>query len=153
MKMPRPTTEDERGDLKAATRQALKLARPSKFALVTRVEASALSKYGDPFRDDAFIPIDVVADLERDIGAPLITEALAFAQGYRLVPIVPEKPQAVTMADVAEISKEGGDVVQKIAAALSDGQIDPVERREISSEIAENIAVLRRLDRKIGSAA
>jgi hypothetical protein len=70
MKLPRKITETERLDLKAATRAALEMARPTKFALVTRVDAPALSNYGAPSEPEKFMPIDVVVDLCRDIGSP-----------------------------------------------------------------------------------
>lgn len=150
MKLPRSTSDDERNELKAATRQALAIARPTRFAAVTRVDAPALSKYGDPFTTNAFMPIDVVADLERDIGAPLITEALAALQGYRLVPIGDGEPcERIGVDDLASLSKEGGDVMQTIATAMADGRIDGNERRAIAAEIAENITVLRRIGRKV----
>lgn len=149
IKMDRLSQPAERAELKASTRRALELASQAKFVLVTRVDEGALSKYKGAAYPDAFMPIDVVLDLERDLGAPLITEALAALQGYRLVPIDADAAQPVGLGDLAEVSKEGGDVVQKLAAAMADGALDSHERREISAEIAENIAVLRRLDRKV----
>lgn len=150
MKLPRSTSDDERNELKAATRQALAIARPTRFAAVTRVDAPALSKYGDPFTANAFMPIDIVADLERDLGAPLITEALAALQGYRLVPVGDgDAGGRIGVDDLASLSKEGGDVVQTIATAMADGRIDGHERRAIAAEIAENVTVLRRIGRKV----
>lgn len=149
MKLPRPTSEADRLDLKAATRQALDLARPSKFALITRVEVPALSNYSSPSEMEKFMPVDVVVDLCRDIGSPILVEEMARLLGFKLVPLDPEEGGDVGYEDIADLSREGGDVVQTLANGLKDGRLDPGERREARREIAENVAVLRRLDRKI----
>ncbi len=151
-KLPRKSTEAERLELKAATRRALDLAgKANAFALVTRVEAPALSKYGSPSEPAAFMPIDVMLDLCRDVGAPVILDELAAILGYRLAPVDGGEAahEPVTMADIAAVSREGGDVVNKTLAALADGKICPVERTEIRQDVGENIAVLRALDRKL----
>lgn len=153
MKLPRPSTEADRLELKAATRHALELAgRANTFAMVTRVEPPALSKYASPAEMTAFMPVDVVLDLDREIGAPMLTQALARMLGYRLVPIEPDAAGTVGLEDLAEVQRETGDVVQKLATALPDG-IDAQERRELKKEIGEGIASLHRLDRKLGRAA
>jgi len=155
-KLPRPSSPEDRLELKAATRRALSLARVTAFAMVTRVDAPALSKYAAPQEDGHFMPIDVLLDLERDIGSPVILETLAALQGYRLVPV--HEPQGGEdqflggITDIADITREGGDVVQSLAAAMRDGKIDGAEKRTVRMEIAENIAVLHRLDRKIAGA-
>ncbi|WP_051410529.1 phage regulatory CII family protein [Mesorhizobium sp. LNHC221B00] len=152
MKLPRKIIETERLDLKAATRAALDMARPTKFALVTRVDAAALSRYGSPSEPEKFMPIDVVVDLCRDIGSPAIVEELARLLGFRLVPLAAEANTApqVGYADIAVVSKEANDVITKIAEGLADdGKLDGSEVREVRKEIADNIAHLHRLDRKI----
>lgn len=128
------------------------MARVTAFAMVTRVDASALSKYAAPQEDGHFMPIDVLLDLERDIGSPVILETLAALQGYRLVPMHEPQGGSVTISDIADITREGGDVVQSLAEAMRDGKIDGAEKRSVRMEIAENIAVLHRLDRKIAGA-
>jgi hypothetical protein len=153
MKLPRKISETERLDLKAATRAALDMARPTKFALVTRVDAPALSNYGSPSEPDKFMPIDVVVDLCRDIGSPAIVEELARMLGFRLVPMADAASNAapaVGYADIAAISKEANDVISTIADGLADdGRLDGSEVRVVRKEIADNIAHLHRLDRKI----
>lgn len=153
-KLPRKSTDAERLELKAATRRALDLAgKANAFALVTRVEAPALSKYGSPAEPGAFMPIDVMLDLARDVGAPVILEELAAILGYRLVPLDDAgQGEPVTLADIAAAAREAGDVTQTAMTALADGEIDGHERRELRQQIGENITVLRNIDRKLGSA-
>lgn len=147
-KLPRPTSEQDRLELKTASRHALEMARASKFAMVTRVEAPALSKYGDPFNPDAFMPIDVALDLDRDIGSPMLLAALAELEGYELTPASATPARGVGVEDLATVAKETGDVIQTLAAALADG-IDSHERRALRREIAEAIRALRALDRNL----
>lgn len=152
MKLPRKTTEDERNELKAITRHALAIARPTKFELVTGVDAAQLSKYGSNSHPDAFMRIDVAVELCRDIGAPLIVEEMARLLGYRLVTAEAGETGKVDAADLAEVHRETSDVVQVLAAALPDG-IDAGEKRVIRKEISEGITALHKLDRKVAGGA
>lgn len=150
-KLPRPSTERERLELKDATRRSLSLlGKLASFAAVTRVEVPVLSKYGSPSETTAFMPIDVALDLARDTGSLLIVETLAAMLGYRLVPLDGAPAEKIGIEDLGALMREGNDVEQKLTDALADGVIDPAERRELRQEIAENVLVLRRLDRKLG---
>lgn len=150
MKAPRRISEEHLAELKAATKRAVQIAGgPVSFAFATRVEAPALSKYVGRDYADAFMPVDVVADLEADIGAPLVTEHLARLSGYRLVR-AGEGAGADTgrgLPDIgllARIAKEANDVVQAMAEAAEDGRYDAAEIDRVMREIDENVAVLRR---------
>lgn len=150
MKIPRPTTEHDRLALKAATRHALTLAGGvSRFELATRVAAPVLSKYGAIHEAAAFMPLDVAADLDRDLGAPVMAEALAGLAGYRLTPADAARPGAPSLADVAKIMRESCDVADALTAALADGKIGAAEARAIDCEIEEAIAVLRGLQGRV----
>lgn len=150
IKVPRPTTDHDRLALKAATRQALALAGGvSRFELATRVAAPALSKYGAVQEIAAFMPLDVAADLDRDLGAPVMAEAMAALAGYRLTPADAVAPGAPSLADVAKIMRESCDVADALTAALADGKIGPAEARTIDREIEEAIAVLRGLQGRV----
>ena len=71
--------------LKRATKHVIRACGGLEAAsMVTRVGHSELARYYDP-REKLHMPIDVVADLERDAGTPTITRALANLQGYELV--------------------------------------------------------------------
>lgn len=149
MKLPRPTSEQDRLDLKAATRRALELARPTKFAPVTRVDAAALSRYGAISEPEKFMPIDVVVDLCRDIGSPILVEEMARLLGYRLVPIEePAEGGKVDLQDISDLSRENSDVVVALAAGLKDG-FDASHRREALRELSEERAMLHRIEHKV----
>lgn len=152
MKLPRRAAPADLFALKAAVRHALAIAGGGeRFAAVTRVNAPALSKYGDAL-GEAFMPLDVAVDLDREIGAPVIAEALAAAHGYRLSPADPAAAGAPNFADVAKIMRESCDVADALTDALADGRIGPNEARTIDREIEESIAVLRGLQARVRSA-
>ncbi len=154
MKLPRLTSEHDRLALKAATRAALALAGGvARFELATRVQAPALSKYAAPQETIAFLPIDVAADLDRDIGAPVIAEALAALAGYRLVPADAPAAGTPNLADVARIMRETCDVSDALTAALADGRVTRTEARAIDREIEEAIRELRVLQSRVSGAA
>lgn len=135
--------------LKAATRHALEIAGGGeRFAWVTRVNPPALSKYADAL-GDAFMPLDVAADLDREIGSPVMAEALAASAGYRLVPVDTKAAAAPSLADVAKIMRESCDVADVLTSALADGRIVPAEARAIDREIEEAIAVLRGMQARV----
>lgn len=148
-KLPRPSTEQERLELKGVTRHALDQAGTRSFSMVTRVEPGKLSEYADQNKLDRFMPIDVALDLDKDLKAPTITAMMAELLGYELVLAEAAPQRAVHAGDIGTLAKETGDVVQKLAAALHDLTIDNHERREIRSEIAEAIRCLRLLDRNL----
>lgn len=78
--------DDRKAKIKAATRKLVTQAGGQESAAqVCRVNAASLSFYGLPHRDQ-FIPADAIADLERDVGLPLVTRVLAELAGYDLVP-------------------------------------------------------------------
>lgn len=147
----RKITPDELDDLKALTRRILDIARPTKFALVTRVDAPMLSRYGAPSEPEKFMPIDIAIEVCRDLESPAIVEEMARMLGYRLVPLAEAEVigRNVGVADIAAVSKEANDVVGTIARGLADGKLDGAETREARKEIAENIRTLHQLDRKL----
>lgn len=149
MKLPRLTSEDERNDLKAATRQALQIARPSKFALVTRADAPMLSNYGSPSEPDRFIPIDVAVELCRDVGAPIIIEEMARLCGFKLVPLDPDEGGSITLDDVSRTLKETSEAVTSLADFA---QGKPGAARAAIREIDEGLAALNRVRRKVVAA-
>lgn len=152
--LPRLTTEQERRQIKVRTKQLVELAGGPEFlAPVTGVLKAQLSKYGTLSEADCFIRANVILELDRQIGAPMMLETLAAMLGYALVPLEPEPGDEVDHDDLAAVSREGGDVVQSLALGMADGRFDAEERRHARQEIAENIAVLHRVDRKLAAGA
>lgn len=125
----RPTTPEERRDLKMLTQRAVRNVGGSNFANDTRVVESKLSEYGNPAIERQFMPIDVVADLERVLGYPIITEHLAQMQGFRVVSdeAVAEEPD---MEDVGALSDTQGKLLSMLIRYAPNGY-DHRERREI----------------------
>lgn len=138
--------------LKRATDEMLSaLGGQTKAAPHTRVGQSTLSTYASRFNQDAFAPIDVIADLEpltRDAdGFPFVTRALCAVMGGVFVPL-PDVPasDADMLTMMGRLSKEAGDVTQAICAALSDGRVDRVEQSNIRSEVRQLLEIAVALD-------
>lgn len=149
-KLPRLTTEDERNQIKVRTGQLVRLAGGVEFfAPVTGVNKAQLSKYGSLAETDCFIRADVIIELDRQLGAPMMVETLARMLGYGLVPLDETRREPVSPADVTAAQRETSEAVSATMQALEDGRIDPSEKREVRREIAEGIASLHRLDRKV----
>lgn len=150
----RPTSDADRVKLKRAFHLLVELAGGVSLAEnVTRVRAAALSKFGS-LSDEQFAPIDVVLDLERSVGSPVVTNLLAEMQGYRTArgPAA-SGAGAPGLEDLARLVRESADVTTAFAAAAIDGRFDPHEVREINREIEENIVALRDLQSRIQGAA
>jgi len=135
--------------LKAAARALVKKAGGQESAaMVTRASHQTLSRYGLP--DDAtFMPVDVVADLEADVGAPVITRVLADLAGCLLI----AKPAGdgtdpVWIARLSRLAKESGEAIAAIGHALEDGAITPEEIRDqrLRDEVREAAEALAAVD-------
>ena len=130
-KADRPTTEDEQKALKHVTRRCLKAAGGGNgVEALMRVDASKLSDYHSIGNMGSFMPVDVVADLERLVEYPLITEHLAQMQGYRLVPDTSDADQP-DMDDVSDLSDAQGRLLSMLIKAGADGHFSLSETREI----------------------
>ncbi|MEP9376174.1 hypothetical protein ABLE91_05630 [Aquabacter sp. CN5-332] len=82
------------------------------------------------------MPVDVVADLEQDVGRPIITEILADLAGFVLVP----KAQAEALGlnfhgHFADVSRADTDVEAGMADALRDGQVSPAEAASLLPKV------------------
>ena len=131
----RPTTPAARLALKAAVRRALTAAGGgASFQHATRVREAALSKAASP-HEDAFLALDVVADLDLDVGDPIVTAELAALQGFRLVPVEAE-PAAPDVRDLATIATRAAAVQSTLAEGIAAGALDASELRAIEAEAA-----------------
>lgn len=136
--------------LKAAARALVKQAGGQEAAaMVTRAGHQTLSRYGLP-DDAAFMPVDVVADLEADVGQPVITRVLADLSGHLLV----ARPK-VDGADpewierLSALAKESGEAIARLGQALSVGgtiTADEVRDLELRRELREAAEVLAAID-------
>lgn len=114
-------------------------------AAITRADHQRISRYGR-VGETMFAPIDVVADLERDAGQPLVTRELADLAGYLLVAKPAAGAQPVGMRDLAQLAKETGDAVADLADALADVDITAAEASRVRVQVREAMEVMARID-------
>ncbi|MBX8826526.1 phage regulatory CII family protein [Ochrobactrum sp. SFR4] len=151
----RPTTEQDRQALKAAVRRLLPMAGGvSAFEKVTRVNASALSRYGAPDEAINHMPIDVAMDLMIDTRSNGIVSIMAAQLGYKLVSLGNQNfgNTLPDIGDMSRLSKSVSDVMQEYAQAIADGAITPREKQQIDIEIEEAVQMLRAFQRKVDGA-
>lgn len=132
--------------LKAATRRLVeRVGGVDAAAAVTRVGRSQLSVYGVP-DSDQYAPIDIVADLEAEAAAPLVTQALAAAQHLALGPMNAAASAAPVslLTHVAQLTKELGDVARVAADADADGNLSAAELASLITETSDLIEAANR---------
>jgi hypothetical protein len=120
-------------------------------ATLTRSDPTYLSRYAAQHEGERFVPIDVVADLEAEVGKPIVTRILAGLLGFDLVPrrVGPATPETFT-ALVGAFAKETGEATAAFGAAIQDGRVTRAEGRRLLKEIdeaAEVIATARKVVR------
>lgn len=136
-KLARPHTRADYLKLKSASRRVVTAAGGQQSAAcITRVVQQNMSRYGGP-NEPQFMPVDVVADLETDIGDPIITRVLADLAGYSLVKKREGNNQKPFIQHLSEVTREQSDVVSALADALKDGEVSPDEAQDILKEIEE----------------
>jgi hypothetical protein len=115
----------------------------------TRVDHRILSEYQRKEREERFIPVDVVIDLENEVSEPIVTRIIAEISGHYLPKIVkPEPDGSVNWAwKLGHATKEFGDVQIGMGKALEDDYIDLDEANELLKEIRG--AMTKLLDIKV----
>ncbi|RXF72093.1 phage regulatory CII family protein [Hansschlegelia zhihuaiae] len=137
--------------LKAATRELVKRCGGQEAAArATRVNHQSLSRYGSLEDAQNFSPVDVIADLEAEIGEPIVTRELASLAGRTLADVASGDAMAPALR-LVRLIKETGEVKSALAEALADGRIDEAERLTIRREAREAIAELERLIHALGA--
>ncbi|RFB95198.1 hypothetical protein B5K11_09605 [Rhizobium leguminosarum bv. trifolii] len=135
----RASHEHQQGRLKAATRAVVTQAgTAAQLASGTRVSESQINKYVGPAYPD-FMPLDVVLDAELLAGAPIITQALASIQGYRLVPVDGAVAAPIGVKDTVRLLEGLMHVVSAIHAAVADDTVDEGEKREIERKLSTHM--------------
>ncbi|OJU12731.1 MAG: hypothetical protein BGN85_08675 [Alphaproteobacteria bacterium 64-11] len=150
----RASTEDQRRALKAAVFRAIRFFGTAVAAAgITRVNEKRLCEYHVIQEEDRHCPVDIALDLDLAAGQPIITGALAMAQGYRLERIEARigvgKP---TFADLRRVVAEWRDVELRAIDTLEDGAISPREKKDLRKEIAELRAALDEFEAKVEAA-
>ncbi|MEK9722111.1 MAG: phage regulatory CII family protein [Rhodospirillaceae bacterium] len=146
----RPSSETERNALKSAFRLLLKRAGGQESAaFVTRGAHQSLNRYGNPSIPEIHAPIDVVVDLERDVGEPIVTRRLADLAGFVLFAKPPANADPDWVARLGRLAKEVGEAMARIGEAVASGGTVTAEesrRLELRREIAEGLSALAAID-------
>lgn len=133
--------------LKAAMRDLVAAAGGNvRAAKVSRADSARLSRYGSP-QESMHAPIDVISDLEQEVGDPIVTRILADRAGFVLVPKATlTNPVPAIYDAAAPVMKEVGDVLTKLGKAMIDGVVTPAEADEILPEAREASAQIHALE-------
>lgn len=138
--------------LKDATAELVEAAGGPKLAAsVTRADPARLSRYGN--RHEAmFAAIDMIADLEAEVGQPIVTRVLAELSGYQLVPSKSSAADPEHLArHLGEVANAAAGVLGAVGESVADGnvtgrELDTIEQRaaDLEREAAELRADARR---------
>lgn len=134
--------------LKAAYRRLIEAAGGLEAASeATRVAVSILSDYQNIHKLDRHMPGDIVADLEKSVGDPVVTRELAALQGRALSPVEP-LPDADSdrLAGACEAQIATTRVVETVIRNGADGVHTPAEDREL---LRDQITAREILNREI----
>lgn len=140
--------------LKGAFRDLVQAAGGNvRAARVSRADGGRISRYGAP-HEGMHAPIDVVADLEQDIGDPIVTRQLADIAGYVLVP----KAQAEALGlnfhgHFADVTRSTSAVETGIADALCDGEVSPSEAADLLPRVRRAHTELAELEADLSQRA
>lgn len=111
---------------------------------VCRVQKSQLSDYQSP-RVEAFMPADVIQDLEAYAGEPSYSRAL--------VAELPEVAARCLTDEVCDVVESAADLQRKVRRAMADGEISPAERDALLRAHAETLEELRQVGAELARGA
>jgi hypothetical protein len=138
--------------LKAKCRELVGLFGSQESAATrTRVEQTDISDYCSPNRLWRFMPVDVVMDLESEVG-PVVTQLLARNTNHVLVPLPSIAEQRTPLGRItAQAMKETSEVFARLGAFLDDGVLEKAECAQLDREIDEAILKLLALKAEAGA--
>lgn len=96
----------------------------------------------------AFLPVDVLADLEEVAGEPIVTRRLARLAGFALMRLPESGPCGGDLhCEAGAVARESGEVVAGVCQALADGKVTAAESRKLGiraaiGEAQERLAAL-----------
>lgn len=105
-------------------------------AAAVRVKKTLVSDYGNINIEGRFVPVDVVMDVESLAGRPLITQALARAQGCELVAVEAKSASTVAL-ELARIGRDIGDLFANAARLLNGDGMTDQERAAIVRDLQD----------------
>lgn len=135
--------------LKAAQRDLIKrvggIERAGDIANVSKSQMGRFNNDGDP----ELMPLQVALMLQRECGVPLMTDAMAGLEGYRLTR--PEEGSAAAnatiMSSYAETVVQAGELISRGALAFADGKLTAAEAAGIDRAaglLEQGLSELRR---------
>ncbi len=134
------TTDEERRALKTGFRVLVQQAGGLEAAAAaTRVNKTVLAASYDQEAKDRFPALDVVADLERAAGVPVVTKLLAGMHGLALVHVEPISGCAISA--IASVGQNSSQVFAAFGRAVADGAITDGERAVLRQEMLDLVAV------------
>ncbi len=107
-------------------------------ALTTRVNKTVLAAGYDQHAKDRFFALDVVADLERAAGVPVLTRLMAGMHGMALVDVEPVNGCAISA--IALVGEKASEFFAAFARAMGDGVITESERPKLLQEMLDVVA-------------
>jgi len=118
----------------------------TRAARITRVNAPRLSNYCSS-QDSSFAPVDVIADLEAEVGEPIVTRILADLSGYVLVrKAAVEHPVETIDRAAAPVMQAVGKAMMELGTALRDGVCSPQQAAAILPTVTMACAAIHGLD-------
>lgn len=134
------TSDEERRALKTGFRVLVQHAGGLEAAAAaTRVNKTHLAAGYDQEAKDRFPALDVVADLERAAGQPVVTKLLAAMHSLALVHVEPISGCALRA--IAEVGQHSSEVFAAFGRAVADGAITQGERDALKREMLDLVAV------------
>ena len=148
----RQLPQSEYNGLKTVFRELVKrIGGVGHASSLTRVRHQEISNYGSAEADYAerFAPIDVVADLESEVG-PVVTRELARLSNHILVPLPQVARNGTPLGRItAKAMKETAEVFVRMGELLDDGVLTKVEGAQLRTEIREAMVALAMLELQV----
>lgn len=137
----------------AATKTAWKLlvgrlGGTEAVASCTRATRSMASDYGN-IQSERFVPVDVLLDAEAVAGEPLVTAALARAQGYELIPVSPVSDCDLAI-ELARMGADNADLFAQVSAHLAGAPLTPAQLGKALADLNDLRLVIARAELILG---
>jgi hypothetical protein len=143
------TTEEERRALKTGFRVLVQHAGGLEAAAAaSRLNKTHLAAGYDQEAKDRFPALDVVADLERAAGKPVVTKLLAAMHGLALVHVEPVSGCA--MRAIASVGERSSEVFAAFGRAMADGAMTQEERAVLHRELLDLVAAAKEAAAMLG---
>ena len=117
-------------------------------ASLTRVGHASMQRYGS-IESAEFMPADVTADLELELGTPVLSEAMARLSGHVLVKLPEVEHDGDMVRHIGRLTKELSDVAGGVGTCLADdGKVtrDEIKSINLRKEIHDLIKAAVMLD-------